>query len=71
MAKTNMHSCRFRSSDFRRKNAALNSGPEPADCILLYAAKRPGFIVDAYPRRFPQKFSSSTNTTPSSSAGKK
>lgn len=26
-------------------------GPETADCILLYAAKRPVFVVDAYTRR--------------------
>ena len=27
-------------------------GPETADCILLYAARRPVFVVDAYTRRF-------------------
>lgn len=26
-------------------------GPETADCILLYAAQRPSFVVDAYTRR--------------------
>ena len=26
-------------------------GPETADCILLYAARRPAFVVDAYTRR--------------------
>ena len=26
-------------------------GPETADCIMLYAAKRPVFVVDAYTRR--------------------
>ncbi|QHI69211.1 endonuclease III domain-containing protein [Tichowtungia aerotolerans] len=26
-------------------------GPETADCMLLYAAKRPVFVVDAYTRR--------------------
>jgi endonuclease III related protein len=26
-------------------------GPETADCILLYAARRPVFVVDAYTRR--------------------
>jgi endonuclease III related protein len=26
-------------------------GPETADCILLYAAKHPSFVVDAYTRR--------------------
>lgn len=26
-------------------------GPETADCILLYALKRPSFVVDAYTRR--------------------
>lgn len=27
-------------------------GPETADCILLYAANRPVFVVDAYTKRF-------------------
>jgi endonuclease-3 related protein len=27
-------------------------GPETADCILLYAARRPFFVVDAYAQRF-------------------
>ncbi|PCI30596.1 MAG: endonuclease III [SAR324 cluster bacterium] len=27
-------------------------GPETADCILLYALKRPSFVVDAYSKRF-------------------
>ena len=26
-------------------------GPETADCILLYAAQQPAFVVDAYTRR--------------------
>lgn len=32
--------------------AVKGIGPETADCILLYAAKRPVFVVDAYTRRF-------------------
>lgn len=37
-----------------RKNllALKGIGPETADCILLYAARRPVFVVDAYTRRF-------------------
>ena len=31
--------------------ATKGIGPETADCILLYAAKRPVFVVDAYTRR--------------------
>ncbi len=31
-------------------------GPETADCILLYAAKRPVFVVDAYTRRLLMHF---------------
>jgi len=27
-------------------------GPETADCILLYACKRPVFVIDTYTRRF-------------------
>lgn len=30
-------------------------GPETADSILLYAAKRPVFVVDAYTRRFMER----------------
>lgn len=44
---------------FRHDTASLRKrllsvkgiGPETADCILLYAAKRPVFVVDAYTRR--------------------
>ncbi|MFA5689333.1 MAG: hypothetical protein WC959_09345 [Kiritimatiellales bacterium] len=32
--------------------AVKGIGKETADCILLYAAKRPVFVVDAYTRRF-------------------
>ncbi len=32
--------------------AVKGTGPETADSILLYAAKRPVFVVDAYTRRF-------------------
>lgn len=31
--------------------AVKGIGPETADCILLYAARRPVFVVDAYTRR--------------------
>lgn len=31
--------------------AVKGIGPETADCMLLYAAKRPVFVVDAYTRR--------------------
>lgn len=38
--------------DLREKLLALNGiGPETADCILLYAAARPTFVIDAYTRR--------------------
>ena len=45
---------------FSLKTAALRQrlleikgiGPETADSILLYAAKKPVFVVDAYTRRF-------------------
>jgi endonuclease-3 related protein len=30
-------------------------GPETADCILLYAARRPVFVVDAYTRRLVER----------------
>jgi len=30
-------------------------GPETADCILLYAARRPAFVVDAYTRRMMER----------------
>lgn len=30
-------------------------GPETADCILLYAARRPEFVVDAYTRRMMER----------------
>ncbi len=37
----------------RAKLLAVNGiGPETADSILLYAAQRPVFVVDAYTRRF-------------------
>lgn len=38
--------------DVRRRLLALPGiGPETADSILLYAARRPSFVVDAYTRR--------------------
>jgi endonuclease-3 related protein len=39
-------------SSLRRKLLAVNGiGPETADCIVLYAAGLPLFVVDAYTRR--------------------
>lgn len=44
---------RFRTLELRKiLLAGKGIGPETADCILLYAAKRPVFVVDAYTRRF-------------------
>ena len=41
------------TSELREVLLAVNGiGPETADCILLYAAERPVFVVDAYTRRF-------------------
>lgn len=41
----------------RRELLALNGvGPETADSILLYAGGHPLFVVDAYTRRFGQRF---------------
>ena len=38
--------------DARKRLLALSGvGPETADSILLYAAKRPSFVVDAYTKR--------------------
>jgi len=46
---------RLRSEDIDRLQAALLAvpglGPETADAILLYAGRRPVFVVDAYARR--------------------
>lgn len=40
-------------SDLRGKLLGVNGiGPETADSIMLYAAERPFFVVDAYTRRF-------------------
>ena len=44
---------RLETPELRKKLLAVKGiGPETADCILLYAAKRPVFVVDAYTRRF-------------------
>ena len=44
---------RLETSALRKKLLAVKGiGPETADSILLYAAKRPVFVVDAYTRRF-------------------
>jgi len=41
------------TESLRRELLAVNGiGPETADSIVLYAAKRPVFVVDAYTRRF-------------------
>lgn len=40
------------TGQLRRELLAINGvGPETADCILLYAANRPVFVVDAYTQR--------------------
>ncbi len=44
---------RLKTPELRKVLLAVKGiGPETADCILLYAAKRPVFVVDAYTRRF-------------------
>jgi endonuclease-3 related protein len=44
---------RMETPELRKTLLAVKGiGPETADCILLYAAKRPAFVVDAYTRRF-------------------
>ena len=44
---------RLETPELRKTLLAVKGiGPETADCILLYAAKRPVFVVDAYTRRF-------------------
>jgi endonuclease-3 related protein len=43
---------KVRTQDLRRELLAVKGiGPETADSILLYAARRPVFVVDAYTRR--------------------
>lgn len=40
------------TAELRRQLLSVNGiGPETADSILLYAAQRPAFVVDAYTRR--------------------
>lgn len=44
---------RLKTPELRKVLLAVKGiGQETADCILLYAAKRPVFVVDAYTRRF-------------------
>lgn len=44
---------RLATPDLRKKLLSVKGiGPETADSILLYAAKRPVFVADAYTRRF-------------------
>lgn len=44
------------SGALRRELLATHGiGPETADCILLYAARRPAFVVDAYTRRMMER----------------
>jgi endonuclease III related protein len=44
---------RLPAADLRRALLGVHGiGPETADSILLYAAGRPAFVVDAYTRRF-------------------
>jgi endonuclease-3 related protein len=41
------------AAELRATLLAVNGiGPETADCIVLYAARQPVFVVDAYTRRF-------------------
>lgn len=41
------------TDELRKRLLAVNGiGPETADCMVLYAARRPVFVVDAYTRRF-------------------
>jgi endonuclease-3 related protein len=41
-----------KTSDLRKELLAVNGiGPETADSILLYAANKPVFVVDAYTKR--------------------
>jgi endonuclease-3 related protein len=43
----------LRPTPLREKLLAIKGiGPETADSILLYAAKKPVFVIDAYTRRF-------------------
>lgn len=43
---------RVETPDLRRKLLGVNGiGPETADSILLYALRRPVFVIDAYTRR--------------------
>ncbi|MBU0678392.1 MAG: endonuclease III domain-containing protein [Verrucomicrobia bacterium] len=47
------HLFRLETEALRDKLLSVNGiGPETADSILLYAAKRPVFVVDAYTMRF-------------------
>ncbi len=42
--------------ELRRTLLAIHGiGPETADCILLYAARRPSFVVDSYTRRMMER----------------
>lgn len=48
---------RFATPELRRSLLAVNGiGPETADCILLYAFRRPVFVADAYARRFLSRY---------------
>jgi endonuclease-3 related protein len=44
------------AAELRRALLSIHGiGPETADCMVLYAARRPVFVVDAYTRRFLQR----------------
>ncbi len=50
----------FRAAGTRELRAELldydGVGPETADSMVLYAAGRPSFVIDAYTRRFAERF---------------
>lgn len=56
---------RHPTPDLRRELLALDGiGPETADDILVYAARRPAFIVDAYARRLTRRLGFGTGREP-------
>lgn len=51
--------------ELRHELLALHGiGPETADCILLYAAERPSFVIDAYTRRLLHRHGHATGREP-------
>ncbi|MFC1871203.1 endonuclease III domain-containing protein [Chloroflexota bacterium] len=52
----------FRADHLRQKLLAVHSiGPETADSILLYAAGKPVFVIDAYTRRIMERLGLATD----------